>query len=79
MGDRTVFAAMSKVAKSQNASPHPPTHTTNRLKTKIDPKRVESFVDGIFGSTEHAKRIQSVANAVVGITHAAVLGIHAIG
>lgn len=70
---------MSKVAKSQNASPHPRTNATNRLKTKVDSKRVGSFVNEIFGSTEHAKRIQSLANAIVGITHAAVLGIHAIG
>jgi hypothetical protein len=40
---------------------------------------VGSFVNEIFGPTEHAKRIQSLANGVVGITHAAVLGIHAIG
>jgi hypothetical protein len=36
-------------------------------------------MDGIFGATEHANRVQSLANAVVGITHVAVLAIHAIG
>jgi hypothetical protein len=70
---------MSKVDRSQNATPHPPTATRKRHETKIDPKRVGSFVNEIFGPTEHAKRVQSLANAVVGITHAAVLGIHAIG
>jgi hypothetical protein len=70
---------MSKVDRSQNATPHPSTATRKRHETKIDPKRVGSFVNEIFGPTEHAKRVQSLANAVVGITHAAVLGIHAIG
>jgi hypothetical protein len=45
----------------------------------MDPKRVGEFVNEIFGETEHARRVQSVANAVVGITHVAVLAIHAIG
>lgn len=70
---------MSKVDRSSNASPKPPTDARRPRKTKLDPKRVGKFVDEIFGPTEHAKRVQSLANAVVGITEAAVLAIHAIG
>ncbi len=46
---------------------------------KIHPKPVGKLVHEIFGPTDHAKRVQSLANALVGTTHAAVLGIHAIG
>lgn len=45
----------------------------------MSPKRIFRFVDEIFGSTQHAKRVESLANAVVGITQAAVLAIHIIG
>jgi hypothetical protein len=37
------------------------------------------MVGEIFGPTQHAARVESLANAVVGITQAAVLAIHAIG
>jgi len=46
---------------------------------KLNPKRVARFVDEIFGESEHEARVKSMANAVVGITQAAVLAIHAIG
>ena len=51
---------------------------TKRIK-KVDPERVQLFVEEIFGPTQHAKRVESLANAVVGITEVAVLSIHAIG
>ena len=46
---------------------------------KVDPERVQVFVEEIFGPTQHARRVESLANAVVGITEVAVLSIHAIG
>ena len=50
-----------------------------KVKARISPKRVRGFVNELFGPTEHARRVQSLANAVVGITEVAVLAIHAIG
>ena len=50
-----------------------------KIKAKLSPQRVREYVGSIFGPTEHAKRVESLANAVVGITHVAVLAIHAIG
>jgi hypothetical protein len=70
---------MSKVDKSKSANSNPADGVKKRLKTKMNPKRVGKFVDKIFGETEHARRVQSFTNAVVGITHVAVLAIHAIG
>ena len=70
---------MSRVDKSQNANRNPVGSEGRRLRTRMDPKRVGKFVDEIFGETEHARRVQSLANAVVGISHVAVLAIHAIG
>jgi hypothetical protein len=52
---------------------------SKRIKAKLSPQRVKEYVSGIFGETEHAARVESLANAVVGITHVAVLAIHAIG
>lgn len=70
---------MSKIDRSQNAASGPETRGTPRPRTRLDPKRVLKFASEIFGGTEHARRVESMANAVVGITHVAVLAIHAIG
>jgi hypothetical protein len=53
--------------------------TTKQIGTAISPARVRSFVGELFGPSQHAKRVESLANAVVGVTQAAVLGIHVIG
>ena len=37
------------------------------------------FVTNLFAEDLHAKRVMSLANGVVGVLHAAVLAIHAIG
>jgi hypothetical protein len=50
-----------------------------RDRRKIPIGRTREFVMQIFGPTEHEKRVQSLVNAVTGITQAAVLSIHAIG
>ena len=49
-------------------SKHPLTHD-----------KVHAFVDSIFGDDLHAKRVQSLVDSTLGVTHAARLGIHAIG
>jgi hypothetical protein len=42
-----------------------------RVKARISQKRVRSFVNELFGPSEHARRVESLANAV-GITQLAV-------
>jgi hypothetical protein len=64
---------VNKASKASKAS------KAKRIKPRISHKRVRSFVNELFGPTEHAQRVQSLANAVVGITQVAVLAIHAIG
>jgi hypothetical protein len=44
-----------------------------------NPLRVGETIEGLFENDLHAKRVESVANGVVGVLHAAVLSIHAIG
>lgn len=44
-----------------------------------NPLRVGETIEGLFENDLHAKRVESIANGVVGVLHAAVLSIHAIG
>jgi hypothetical protein len=46
---------------------------------KMSPKRVHQFVEELLGADVHAKRVLSFAHGVVGVLHAAALGVHAIG
>ena len=68
-----------KVEKDAQASKAKKSSKRKKVKARISQKRVRGFVNELFGPTEHAKRVQSLANAVVGITQMAVLAIHAIG
>jgi hypothetical protein len=45
----------------------------------ITAKRAEKVIDWMSGETLHAKRVQSVTNAVIGVVNAASVSIHAIG
>ena len=45
----------------------------------ITVKRAGPLIDGMAGESLHAKRVQSVTNAVVGVVNAVSLSIHAIG
>lgn len=45
----------------------------------IPPELVQAFVTGLFEDDLHAKRVESLANAVVGVTQASALSVHAIG
>ena len=50
-----------------------------RPSPRLKPKGVRRFVDEVFGDTFHARRVDSLADGVSGVLHAASLAIHAIG
>jgi hypothetical protein len=50
-----------------------------RPSPRLKPKSVRRFVDELFGDTIHARRVDSLGDAVSGVLHAASLAIHAIG
>lgn len=50
-----------------------------RPSPRLKPKSVYRFVDDLFGDTMHARRVDSLADGVSGVLHAASLAIHAIG
>jgi hypothetical protein len=50
----------------------------SRLK-KVDSKYARNLVKQVFGEDMHAARVLSLANGVIGVLHAAVLAVHAIG
>lgn len=52
---------------------------SHRPSPRLKPKNVRRFVDELFGDTIHARRVDSLADAVTGVLHAASLAIHAIG
>jgi hypothetical protein len=45
----------------------------------ITSQQVESVVEYVFGEPLHAKQIESLANAALGVIHSAALNVHAIG
>lgn len=45
----------------------------------IPPELVQDFVAGLFEDQLHAKRVESLSNAVIGVTHASALSVQAIG
>ena len=46
---------------------------------RTGPENTHAFVSELLGEDVHATRVMSLANGVVGVLHAAALGIHAIG
>jgi len=64
---------------SKQPSASKPANRTSRTRQKLSPKSILGFVEGAFGQNMHAARVLSLANGVVGVVHAAVLAIHAIG
>ena len=50
-----------------------------RQRSGVKPAQVQAFLEGIVGEDFHAKRVMSLADGVIGVLHAATLGIHAIG
>jgi len=63
----------------------PPVALASRLSTSkhrpaaLDRRYIGDFVGELFGKTLHEKRLESLSNSVLGVLHAAVLAIHAIG
>lgn len=49
------------------------------IAAKLSPAQIEAFVDDLLGDDVHATRVLSFARGVVGLIHAAALGVHAIG
>ena len=62
-------------------SPFTPTTSSSPVSRphRLDPTSVHDFIEEILGDDLHAKRVQSLANGVVGVLHTASLAIHAIG
>lgn len=50
-----------------------------RPKPRLQPRHIRRFVDELFGDSIHARRVDSLADGVTGVLHAASLAIHAIG
>lgn len=50
-----------------------------RRRQALDLKQTREFASSLFGNDLHALRVLSLANGVVGVLHASVLSIHAIG
>jgi hypothetical protein len=48
-------------------------------KPRLDEQQVHSFLESLFEDDLHAKRILSLSHAVLGVIHAASLGVHTIG
>jgi len=46
---------------------------------RVSPERVNDYLKEILGDDVHAARVLSFSRGVVGVLHAAALGIHAIG
>ena len=51
----------------------------SRRGSKIAPDQVHEFLKQVVGEDFHAKRVLSLADGVIGVLHAATLGVHAIG
>lgn len=60
----------------------PATKPTTRRRSaapRVSPERVHEFVADLLGEDVHATRVLSFARGVVGVLHAAALGVHALG
>ena len=55
------------------------TSRRRRAAARVAPERVHEFVNELLGDDVHAARVLSFATGVVGVLHAAALGVHAIG
>lgn len=65
--------AASKVQQNRRDRARP------REPSRVKPGRVHAFLESVVGEDFHAKRVLSLADGVVGVLHAATLGVHAIG
>lgn len=54
-------------------------HSSGRRRRALDLQQTRKFAESLFGDDLHALRVLSLANGVVGVLHAALLSVHAIG
>lgn len=66
-------------ARNHPAATRATGRTSKNSDVRVDPAYVEAFVQKLFQEDMHATRVLSLSNGVVGVLHAAVLAIHAIG
>ena len=65
--------------QNQPSSAAAPKGARRSASRRVSPERVNDFVKEILGDDVHATRVLSLSRGVVGVLHAAALGIHAIG
>jgi hypothetical protein len=65
--------------QNQPSSAAAPKGPRRSASPQVSPERVNDFVEEILGDDVHAARVLSFSRGVVGVLHAAALGIHAIG
>jgi hypothetical protein len=65
--------------QNQRSSAAVPKGSRRSASPQVSPERVNDFVKEILGDDVHATRVLSFSRGVVGVLHAAALGIHAIG
>jgi Transposase DDE domain len=65
--------------QNQPSSAAAPKGSRPSASPQVSPERVNDFVEEILGDDVHAARVLSFSRGVVGVLHAAALGIHAIG
>lgn len=64
---------------TDSRAPSSSSRDKRRAHPQLSPDRIEAFVSDLIGEDVHATRVLSLARGVVGVVHAAALGIHAIG
>jgi Transposase DDE domain len=69
----------TKTALAPSISPPLSAEARRAGASKISPERVHAFVTEVVGDDVHATRVLSFARAVLGVLHAASLGVHVIG
>jgi hypothetical protein len=71
---------MTPIPEQNQPSPAAvPKGSRRSARPQVSPERVNDFVKEILGEDVHATRVLSFSRGVVGVLHAAALGIHAIG
>lgn len=62
-----------------SSTPTSTLRSSGRRRRALDLKQTRQFAESLFGEDMHALRVLSLANGAVGVLHAAMLSIHAIG
>lgn len=70
---------MTNIPSSNTTVPPVSRRTVREAKARLSPAKVHEFVCDVLGDDVHATRVLSLARGVVGVVHAAALGVHTIG